>query len=127
MKTRQAARLVLLTTFLLTPFLVARAQISTPRLKSVSVDPYNSLEDQLVNRLRATSVEQRAYLKFLVQQVRDGRLDIKMVVAVERYALRRRQDYPFPFFERAMKVQAQKQGVVLPPVRSFASTRLPTP
>ncbi|TWU24165.1 hypothetical protein Pla52o_20890 [Novipirellula galeiformis] len=100
----------------------ASAQITAPRTLSASSGRLATLEEQLTNRLRATSEDQRAYLRFLVLQVKEEKLDTRLVVAVERYAIRRRPDFPFPFFERAMKVQALKYGVVMPPVKSFAST-----
>ncbi|GAA5505281.1 hypothetical protein [Novipirellula caenicola] len=100
----------------------ATAQVTVPRVLSAATDRSATLEEQLTNRLRATSEEQRAYLRFVVLKVKEGKLDLRLVVAVERYALRRRPDFPFPFFERAMKVQAAKYGVVMPPVKTFAST-----
>lgn len=100
----------------------ATAQVTVPRVLSATTDRSATLEEQLVNRLRATSEDQRAYLRFVVLQVKEEKLDLRLVVAVERYALRRRPDFPFLFFERAMKVQAAKYGVVMPPVKSFAST-----
>ncbi|MEM6978699.1 MAG: hypothetical protein AAF539_03460, partial [Planctomycetota bacterium] len=72
------------------------------------VDPVANLEEQLVNRLRATRPSQRDYLRFLVEQVRQNRLSIRLVIAVERYALRRNPRYAFPFFERAMAFEARK-------------------
>ena len=100
------------------------AQITMPRTLSAEVDRYATLEEQLVNRLRATRDDQRAYIKFVVKQVRRGKLDVKLVVAVERYGLRRNPEYPFPFFERALKSEAGKRGVVLPSVRNFNTTRI---
>ncbi|WP_442510732.1 hypothetical protein SH528x_002374 [Novipirellula sp. SH528] len=98
------------------------AQVTAPRVLSSSTNHSATLEEQLTNRLRATSEDQRAYIRFVVLKVKEGKLDLRLVVAVERYALRRRPDFPFPFFERAMKVQAAKYNVVMPPVKSFAST-----
>ena len=109
--------------FLLSP--PAEAQITAPRSLSASVDRYATLEEQLVNRLRATAEDQRNYLTFVVQKVREGRLDLKLVVGIERYALRRNPSLPFLFFERALKYEAGKRGVVLPPVRQFATARVP--
>lgn len=101
----------------------ATAQITAGRTLSASPDPFATLEEQLVNRLRATADDQRSYLKFVVKKVREGKLDIKLVVGIERYALRRNPSLPFLFFERALKFEAGKRGVALPPVRQFATTR----
>jgi hypothetical protein len=100
------------------------AQITPPRKLSAEIDRFATLEEQLINRLRATRGDQQAYIKFVVDQVRKGKLEAGLVVAVERYALRRNPHYPFPFFERAIKFEASKRGVVLPPVRHFNTTRI---
>ncbi|TWT79373.1 hypothetical protein CA13_07730 [Planctomycetes bacterium CA13] len=103
--------------------LTATAQIPTRTTAIAGPNRYATLEDQLVNRLHATTDQQRAYLHYIVKQVKLGKLDIKLVVAMERYALRRRPDFPMPFFERAMKAQADKIGLALPPIQSFLTTR----
>jgi hypothetical protein len=100
----------------------AAAQITTGRTLSASSDSFATLEEQLVNRLRATSLDQRAYLKFVVKQVREGRLDIRLVVGIERYAIRRNASLPFLYFERALRFEAGKRGIVLPPVQQFATS-----
>ena len=94
----------------------ADAQITTPRVFSESGTRTANLEEQLTNRLRAISPQQRDYVRFIVRQVQLNRLDLKLVVAVERYALRRNPQYPFPFFERAIRFEASKRGVALPTV-----------
>jgi hypothetical protein len=81
------------------------------------------LEEQLVNRLRAFDQEKRSYVAMVVKQVESGKLDLKLVLAVERYAIRRNSEFPFPFFERALRYQAGLRGVALPTVRQYASTR----
>jgi hypothetical protein len=105
----------------------ATAQTTTPQISTVTVDPFRVLEDQLRSRLRATSREQRGYISFVVKQVKEGRLDMRLVVAIERYAIRRRADFPFPFFERALKVEAAKRNVILPSVQTFATTKIAVP
>ena len=101
----------------------AQAQITQPRTLSASTDRFANLEEQLTNRLRAVSEEQQAYVRFVVKKVREGKLETRLVVAVERYAIRRNQHFPFPFFERAMRFEASKRRVALPSVQQFASTR----
>lgn len=106
---------------------LAQAQITSPRILSASpTDRFATLEEQLVNRLRATAEDQRNYLNFVVRLVKENKLDLKLVVAVERYALRRNPGFPFPFFERALRFEAKRRGIVLPPVRQFATTRVST-
>ena len=102
-------------------------QITAPAAPRANPDRFATLEDQLINRLRATTEQQRAYLRFLVRQVRNGRLDAALVVALERRAIRRNPQLPFPYFERVMRGEALKRRVVLPPVQTFATTRAPAP
>ena len=104
-----------------TPVVVG--QITSPRVLSSSRSTSATLEEQLLNRLKATRDDQRAYIKHVVALTKTGKLEQKLVVAVERYPLRRNSKYPFPFFERALKYEAAKRRVVLPTVRNFASTR----
>ncbi|MDE0865386.1 MAG: hypothetical protein OSA98_16490 [Rubripirellula sp.] len=106
---------------------VVNAQITTPRILSAGSNRSANLEEQLVNRLRATRDDQRAYIKHVVGLTKNGKLETKLVVAVERYAIRRNSHYPFPFFERALKYEAAKRGTALPTVRNFASTRISGP
>lgn len=101
----------------------ASAQITPPRVLSATIDRYATLEEQLTNRLKATADDQRNYIKFVVQQVKDEKLELRLVLAVERYARRRNPRLPFLFFERALRYEAAKRGVALPSVRQFASTR----
>ena len=105
----------------------ADAQITAPRILSAQNDRFATLDEQLTNRLRATADDQKAYIDFVVKQVRKKRLDLRLVVAVERYALRRNRHFPFPYFERALRYEAAKRGVALPTVRQFASTKLTGP
>jgi len=56
-----------------------------------------------------------------VQKTETGELDQARVLAFERYAIRRNPEFPFPFFERAMRFEADRTGVVLPPVRMLAN------
>ena len=120
-----AGWLVLVATLLIqtVTFKVANAQITERRTLSASLDRYANLEEQLVNRLRAFDQEKRDYIKMVVKKVSDGKLDAKLVLAVARYAIRRNAEFPFPFFERALRYEAGKRGVKMPTVRQFASTK----
>ncbi|NND98643.1 MAG: hypothetical protein HKN47_15080 [Pirellulaceae bacterium] len=102
----------------------ASAQLTTPRTLSAAPDRFATLEEQLTNRLRATTRQQRGYVQFVVAEVKKGRLDFRLVVAIERYALKRKPDYPFPFFEQALRHEAAKRGVKLPAIQQFATTKI---
>ena len=103
---------------------VAQAQITPPRNFPAARDQYATLQEQLVNQLRATRHDQQAYIDYVLEQVRLEILDTSLVIAIERYAMRRNRQYPFPFFERALRYEAAKRGVVLPTVQHFASSRM---
>jgi hypothetical protein len=99
---------------------------SPPVLPAVKVpNRTTSLQDQLNARLKATTDERKGFIRFVVQQVELEKLDIKLVVAIERYAMRRNPQFPFPFFERAIRIEAAKRGVTLPESRQFATSRFP--
>ena len=98
------------------------AQITTPRILSADIDPTARLEEQLINRLHATTDDQAEYLRHIVKLVEEGKLEARLVVAIERYALRRNPNYAFPYFERALRYEAAKRGVALATLRHFQST-----
>ncbi len=104
----------------------AEDQITTPRVLSSEIDRYATLNEQLTNRLHATRDDQQAYIQYVVKLVEVGKIDVKLVVAIERYALRRNSHYAFPFFERALRYESAKRGVLLPKIQHFASTKSTT-
>ena len=79
-----------------------------------------TLEDQLINRLRATTADRQAYIRLVVAQVDAGVFDRGRVLALERYAIKKNSTFPFPFFERVMRAEAERVGVFLPPVQLLA-------
>lgn len=98
----------------------ANAQIVAPQITVTPTDPTGLLQDQLINRLHATREDQRDFLELVVEKVRRGELDAKLVVAVQRYAIKRHSSFPFPFFARAIRFEAAKRGVALPTVDELA-------
>jgi hypothetical protein len=103
------------------------AQITPRQVNTGASGRAATLEEQLVNRLRATTVDQRAYIKAVATKVDEKKLDERLVFAVERYAIRRNRYFPFPFFQRAMRYEAAKRRVTLPSVQEVASTRARLP
>jgi len=93
----------------------SHAQIGTNQAQSGGTQ-VPTLNEILVNNLRATLTEQQAFIKKVVEKTEQGKLNSKLVIAVMRYSQRRNARFPFPFFERAMRYQASKQGVTLPAV-----------
>ena len=111
---------------------LASAQLTAPRSLSGSSRPIGQLEEQLINGLRATRVEQQAFLKKVVTLTSQKKLDQRLVTAIYGWSRRRQPLYPFPFFERGIRIEAQKRGIVLPPVATInrsgtlsAAPRLP--
>ena len=101
----------------------ASAQIVTPSLPSGSstID----LNDRLINRLRATTPERQAFVRRVTQLTQQRRLDIGLVLAFEKYAIRRNPNLPFPYFAAALRFEARRRGIVLPPVQFFRSDITP--
>jgi hypothetical protein len=102
----------------------ADAQVTEPRIISATPPPVATLEEILVNKLRATRNDQQAYIKFLIKQVDRKKLETQLVLAIAKKAIQRNRYYPFPYFERAMRFEANKRNVFLPPVQQFATTRI---
>jgi len=105
----------------------AEAQITAPRILSATPDRFATLEERLTNRLRAVAEDQRAFIRFVVGLTRQGKLDLRLIAAIERYALKRSSALPFPYFERVIRFEGDKRGLVIPPVRQFATTKIPVP
>ncbi|MCM2371788.1 hypothetical protein [Aporhodopirellula aestuarii] len=103
----------------------ASAQITTPRILSADMDSTARLEERLINRLHATTDAQAAYLRYVVKLVEEEKLETRLVVAIEQYALKRNSRYAFPFFERALRYEAAKRGIALKSIRHYQSTALP--
>jgi hypothetical protein len=100
-----------------------QAQISEPRVTSATDSRVATLEELLINQLRATTEERKAYVRMVVQHTTTGELDPRLVVAIQRYASRKNPQFPFPYFERAMRFEAEKRGIELPPVQLLAGSR----
>lgn len=92
------------------------AQITPTRTIAGTVQPVVGLEEQLINGLRATRAEQQAFLKTVVVLSEQGKLDKRLINAIYVWARRRQPLYPFPFFERGLRIEAGKRGISLPVV-----------
>ena len=99
------------------------AQITVP---TTTTQPVATLEDQLINRLRATTDDRKAFVRAVLARVEQGQLSRSLVLAVNRYAIRRNSQFPFPFFERAIRFEASKRGVILPSARTFIGPGSPS-
>ena len=72
-----------------------------------------SLEDQLKTGLKARRPEETEFIDEVARLVNAGKLPRKLVDSTFMWALRRRTNYPFPAFERALRLQADQLGVDL--------------
>lgn len=97
------------------------AQITPPPGISISQSQEASLADFLINRLRATSGDQRSYVREIVRLTDQGRLERRLLLALERYAKRKNPYFPLPVFERALRIEAGKRGVAVPLIREIVA------
>lgn len=72
-----------------------------------------SLESRLTTGLKARRPEDVEFVERVAEMVRVGRLPAKVVDSTYLWAIRRRQSYPFPAFERALRIQADRLGISL--------------
>ena len=75
--------------------------------------PVISLEDQLNTGLKTRRPEETDFVEEVARLVNEGKLPRKLVDSTFSWAVRRRQTYPFPAFERALRLQADRLGVGL--------------
>ncbi|NBW97537.1 MAG: hypothetical protein EBR28_12630 [Planctomycetia bacterium] len=71
------------------------------------------LQDRLTTGLRVQRPEDAAFIKEVVDLVNSGDLPVKLVDSTYLWALQRQRKYPFPAFERALRLQAGRLGVGL--------------
>jgi len=72
-----------------------------------------SLEDQLNTGLKTRRPEETEFIEKVARLVNEGKLPRKLVDSTFMWAVRRRQTYPFPAFERALRLQADRLGADL--------------
>jgi hypothetical protein len=78
-----------------------------------------SLADFLISKLRATTEEQRAYVREVAKLVDEKKLERRLVLALQRYAVRKSPYFPLPVFERALRVEAGKRHVPVPMIQEI--------
>jgi hypothetical protein len=71
------------------------------------------LEDRLKTGLKVRRPEEDAFIEEVARLVRAGELPAKLVDSTYLWALQRQQKYPYPLFERALRIQASRIGVEL--------------
>ena len=76
-------------------------------------DAIVSLETRLKQGLQARLPSENAFVDVVVEQVNAGRLPRKLVDTTFLWAVQRGHAYPFPRFERALRLQAARLGLNL--------------
>ena len=102
------ARRLTLVVALLSPLSPASARAEPQSATNVA-----SLEDRLNAGLRTRLPDEKAFIGRVVAAVRAGRLPTKLVDSTYLWAVERRTEYPFPAFQKALRMQAAKLGVRL--------------
>lgn len=72
-----------------------------------------AMEDRLNVGLRTRLPAEKAFVGKVAALVRAGRLPGKLVDSTYLWAVGRRTEYPFPAFEKALRIQAARLGVGL--------------
>lgn len=68
-----------------------------------------TLQEMLEKGLKARRPSEFLFIRRVVTQVETGRLPASLVRSTFDYA-RHKRPYPYPYFERALKTRAAKQG-----------------
>ena len=90
------------------------ATVSCPRRALAATDTIETLADQLKTGLRVKAPRDVAFCDEVARLVRVGQLPAHVVDATYVWAIRRGKKYPFPAFEQALRLKAERLGVSLP-------------
>jgi len=73
------------------------------------------LKEQLENGLKARLPADFAFISKVVTLVEQDKLPLNMVKAVFQWSRKKgaANNYPFPYFQRALKIRAKKLGIVI--------------
>ena len=73
------------------------------------------LKDQLEKGLKARLPTDFAFIAKVILLVKTNKLPLPVVKAVFQWARERgaKTNYPFPYFERALKIRAKKLGIII--------------
>jgi hypothetical protein len=90
----------------------AMGQAVGPASQGAGTEGTPPLKIVLEKGLNARLPSEFAFVDKVVRLVDEGRLPVSVVDSTFLWA-RRRQPYPFPYFERALRIRAKRLGVVL--------------
>lgn len=72
-----------------------------------------TLQQLLERGLRLRRPEEFQFVRKVVQMVEQGKLSEKLVKSTYNWA-RKKRPYPYPYFERGLKLRAAKEGIRIP-------------
>ncbi|MEL6106359.1 MAG: hypothetical protein AAFU85_09995 [Planctomycetota bacterium] len=98
-----------------------QAQITPAPILSAQPPKRATIEDYLINRLRATTEDQKDYVREILRLVDQRRLDLKLVLALQRRARARRPHFPLPIFEQTIRFEGRKRGVIVPTLQEIVA------
>ncbi len=94
--------------------------VLTPRVDATTTQMPGSmrvqranLRDTLVNGLRVSAPEDKAFIDVIVKDVEKGRLPEKLVYAAFRWARKKYPEHPFPYFVQALLALIKRAGIKL--------------
>lgn len=94
--------------------LLGLGPLATPHAaEPTTVGKVTSLADRLKTGLKARRPEETEFLDQVAHLVRTGALPGKLVDSTYLWAIQRQQKVPYPLFERALRIQADRLGVGL--------------
>lgn len=70
-----------------------------------------ALRELLMKGLKVTRPVEEAFIDHVVILVGKNKMPVSLVYAAFRWARRRRPDYPFPYFESAIRALAKKNKI----------------
>ena len=94
--------------------LALTATLPAPRAAVAGTAGVETLADQLKTGLRVSAPRDVAFCDEVARLVRVGSLPAQVVDATYVWAIRRGRKYPFPAFEAALRLKAERLGIRLP-------------
>jgi hypothetical protein len=73
--------------------------------------PVGDLKEQLQSKLRPRSPQEFAFIDRVVSMVQRQQLPMNVVKVTFNWARKKPTEYRFPYFQRALRIQAAKLGI----------------
>ena len=89
------------------------ALLGAPSAGEADAGAVMSLEDRLTMGLKVRRPVDVAFVEQVATLVQQGKLPHKLVDSTYLWAVKRRHSYPFPAFQQALRLQADRLGLTL--------------